>query len=215
MSNAATRAAGREVERFAAPSGRWLGFAVIFLGAVLVVVAIVGDTAIERNMGVVGVAGALLSWVVLVRPIASIHEHGVLLRNMARDIFVPASQIERCRVFQTLQVVTGERHFHGLGVTRSARSMVRADRGPRLGFGPMGLGGAGSLSTSIRDDSMHRLANEEQTGAAYHEYVESRILDAARGAKPDDRQPVTTWNALAVGALALAAGFIAVAFLWS
>lgn len=213
MSNAATRAAGREVERFAAPAGRWLGYAVIALGAALVVVAVVGDTVIERNMGVVGVAGALLSWVVLVRPVASIHEHGVLLRNMARDIFVPASQIERCRVFQTLQVVTAERHFHGLGVTRSARSMVREERGPRLGAGFLGVGGTGVVP-ALREP-VHRLANEEQTGSTYHTYVESRILQLAGSAQPDDRQPVSAWDALPLGALASAAALIAVAVFWS
>ncbi|MBA3264848.1 MAG: hypothetical protein H0T14_00540 [Nocardioidaceae bacterium] len=215
MPNPATTAAGREIERFAAPAGRWLGFAVMGLGAVLVVVGFVGSTVIERNVGLAGTAAALVSWVVLVRPVAAICEHGVLLRNMARDIFVPASKIERCRVFQTLQVVTDQRHFHGLGVTRSARSMLREQRGPRLGVGFMGIGGAGAVPTPGHDDTMHRLANEELTGSTYPEYVESRIMAMADAAKPDDRQPVSSWDVLPVGALGLAAAVIAVAFAWS
>lgn len=215
MPNAATKAAGTEVERFAPPAGRWLGFAVIGIGAVLVVLGLLADTVIGRNIGLVGAAAALVSWVVLVRPVASICQHGVLLRNMARDVYVPASKVERCRVFQTLQVVASGRHFHGLGVTRSARSMVRAQPGPRLGAGFMGVGGMGAVTTAASDGPLHRMANEEQTGSAYHEYVESRIMRMAGGAGPDDRQPVRSWDALPLGALAMAAALIAVAFIWS
>jgi len=215
MPNAAAKAAGTEVERFAAPAGRWLGFAVIAISAVLVVRGLLVGSVIERNIGLVAAAAALVSWVVLVRPAASIHQHGLLLRNMARDIYVPASKIERCRVFQTLQVVTNNRHFHGLGVTRSARNMAREQSGPRLGAGFMGVGGMGALTTAPSDGPMHRMANEEQTGSTYQEYVESRIMEVAGNAEPDDREPVKAWDAPPLGALALAAALIALAFVLS
>ncbi len=216
MSNAATKAAGAEVERFAAPAGRWLGFAVIGLAAVLIMVGLLGDSVIERNMGLAGVAGALISWVVLVRPVASIRESGVLLRNMTRDIYIPAAKIVRCRVFQTLQVVTEDRRFHGLGVTRSARSMVREQHGPRFGGGLMGVGGAGGvLGGGGGDTAVNRMANQEQTGGSYHEYVESRIMQMVASAKPDSREAVTAWDLVALGALGLAAALIALAFVWS
>lgn len=214
MSNAATRAAGAEVERFAAPAGRWLGFVVIGLAAVLTAVSLLADSVIERNMGLAGVAAALISWVVLVRPVASIRDDGILLRNMTRDVYIPAAKIVRCRVFQTLQVVTEDRRFHGLGVSRSARSMVREQHGPRFGGGLMGISGGGAMGGG-GDTAQSRMANQEQTGSSYHGYVESRILQMAADAKPDSREAITAWDPVALGALGLAASAIALAFVWS
>ncbi len=205
MSNAAVEAAGPEEEVFAPSSGRWLGWAVVVVAAALVAAG-AGDPARERKTIYLGVLVAAVTWVVLIRPSVSAHSNGVLLRNMSRDTFVPWSKIDRCRVLQTLQVVTEEARFHGLGVSRSARSMTKQNygtssimaRGLSRGLGGSALDVAGRTS---QPDPSQRV----KAGIAYQDYVEMRIGDRARDVKPDGLEPLVSWAWPSVVALATAA----------
>ncbi len=210
MPNPAVRNAGPVVEKFASTGGRVLGY----ISAVLLVVLGVGLLASDARGNyalVLGCAAAvLLGWVTLIRPEAVAHEDGLVLRNMARDVFIPWGQIRRCRVSQTLQVVTDDTQFHGLGVTRSARSMIKGDRGggqlQMPGGSVFGMGGSGRRGDSAIASPVSRRANQEATGGSYTDYVSSRILDLARRAKtPAEARPLVAWDAVAVAALTVAA----------
>jgi len=189
---------------------------VLLCGAILAF-AVVGDPVEDRRAIYAAVGISLVSWVVVIRPVVSIPANGVLLRNMVRDAFVPWSKIERCRAVQTLQVVTEETRFHGLGVNRSARSMVRQRYGrTSMTFRPpslmsLGLGGA-IAGSSPSTAAPHSGSGDARTGIAYEDYVEIRIRDLARDAKPDALVPVVAWVWQSAAALGLAAVLLVLLF---
>lgn len=217
MPNPAVDAAGPLVEKFAATGGRMLGYVGVGLLMAVAVGAAITDPVANRQL-VLGCAGfALLSWVSLVRPVVAAHAQGLVLRNMVRDTCVPWSLIERCQVKQTLLVATADGQFQGLGVSRSARSVVRGEKAAAgatpmrsssfLGIGAVGSGGFDTSTPSRR-------ANQEAAGGSYTDYIASRILDLARRAKKDGEvaAPVVAWDRLALGALVVAAVCFAVIF---
>jgi hypothetical protein len=209
VSNPAVDAAGAETERFTGPGGRLFGWAGVVFAAALVVYVVVLDPTHDIKGICVALCLAALSWVVLIRPMVSSNANGVILRNMLRDTFVPWSKIERCRVVQTLQIATDEAHFHGLGVGRSARKMVRRDYG-RTSFmmrgGGLLLGGTGSrlLDRPPPKTDDRPAAERMREGIVYQDYVETRIGDQARQAKPDGLQPVVSWDWRPIAAVVVA-----------
>ncbi len=217
MPNPAVDAAGPIVEKFSATGGRMLGYVGGGLLVVVAVGAVINDPVANRQL-VLGCAGfALLSWVSLVRPVVAAHAHGLVLRNMVRDTCVPWSLIERCKVKQTLLVATAEGQFQGLGVSRSARSIVRGDKAaagatPLRGSSFLGIGGMGGGGLAASTPS--RRANQEASGGSYTDYIASRILDLAQRAKKDGElaAPVVAWDLLALGALVAAAVCFALIF---
>ncbi len=201
MSTDAERAAGTVVERFAPTSGRALGYLTALAGLGLAVGAAASGVPANRGLLLFGIALTLVAWVVLIRPVVSAHQHGVLLRNMLRDTFVPWASIERTRALQTLQVVTPQGIYHGLGVSRSARSMIRESRrgAPTPGFFGVGSSGAFGRSYPMHDDSAAK------QGATYSAYVESRLRDlGTRAAADGPDRPVISWSPLPLIALGAA-----------
>jgi hypothetical protein len=200
MANAAVRAAGDEVERFSAPASRWFGWAAVV--AALVVAAIVVSDDPGRGIRGLFAMGAIVlaTWVVLIRPCAAVHEHGVLLRNMLHDTFVPASKITAVEVAQTLQVHAQGRTFHGLGVSKTSRTIRRE----RAGMKPHGIG-------MQRDDSPGELERrgQEAIGGTYQGYVEEQVRRRSADAADDGREPVVVIVWPSVAAL-VAAGLLAV-----
>jgi Bacterial PH domain len=197
VSNLAVQSAGSRVEKFAPTGSRWLG-CVIIVGAVAIAAfAVAHDLSRDVRGLYIAVAVALLSWVVLIRPVVSANDHGVLLRNMLRDVFVPWSKITNCRIFQTLQVVTEEDRFHGLGLGRSTRKLVQRNFGRSslvTGWLAPTMQGSGATAPSpVRGLSGDLPRQEVGPGAAYQDYVESRISDLAQQAPPDDLEPVVSW----------------------
>jgi hypothetical protein len=203
VSNAATDAAGGPMERFAAPPSRWFGVVAVFAAAVLAVVVLLNDPRdSDKVLGSAAIV-SLVSWVVLIRPIVSANGHGVLLHNMLRDIFVPWSKIDRCRIVQTLQIVTtDEERFYGLGISRSARQMVRR----RYGRSSLLTGGLGFGMGSRLNDTVEPPVNGGAPEIAYQDYVESRIRELSDNARPDDLWPVVSWAWESIAALAVAIG---------
>jgi hypothetical protein len=117
--SAAEQAAGPVVERFARGSGRWLGWFGVLVGLVTVVLAARDSLSNWREVAI-GAAIAIVSWVVLIRPEASLREHGVYFRNMMRDAFIPASKIEACHTSQTLMVRAEAIVYHCPAITRDS-----------------------------------------------------------------------------------------------
>jgi hypothetical protein len=202
--NAVVDAAGAEEERFSGPSGRLIGWVGVATGlAIAVAAGVSGDPVRDRKAIYFAVVLAAVSWVVLIRPSVSSSAHGVLLRNMLRDAFVPWSKVERCRVVQTVQIVTEDgRHFHGLGVSRSARSMVSKSYGRRWLLPGMTVGGVGGQTSRPSPGGLWGQGIRE--GMAYQDYVEHRLSERARQSPDDELEPVVAWSLLPVAALAVA-----------
>jgi hypothetical protein len=204
VSNAAVHAAGAEEERFSGTSGRLIGWSGVAIGlAIAVMAGVLGDPVRDRKAIYFAVVIAAVSWVVLIRPSVSSSAHGVLLRNMLRDAFVPWSKVERCRVVQTVQIVTEDgQHFHGLGVSRSARSMVSNSYGRRWLLPGIGVGGVGGQTG--RPSPGGPLGQGIREGMAYQDYVEQRISVRARQSSDDELEAVVAWSVLPLAALAVA-----------
>jgi hypothetical protein len=189
--SAAEQAAGPVVERFARGSGRWLGWFGVLVGLVTVAVAARDSLSNWREVAI-GAAIAIVSWVVLIRPEASLREHGVYFRNMMRDAFIPASTIEACHTSQTLMVRAEAIVYHCPAITRSVRSVMREKHGSRASA--LGLfGGLGGGRAQAPEPTEYRFGEELRTATTYESYVESRVMAAAQDAEPDDLTAVTSW----------------------
>jgi hypothetical protein len=144
--------------------------------------------------------------VVLIRPSVSSNANGVVLRNMLRDTFIPWSKIERCRVVQTLQIATeDQQHFHGVGVSRSARSMVKKSYGRTSLILPgMMSGRVGKVPDTAPKAPDRPMSQRAQEGVVYQDYVEDKISARARQSAADELEPVVAWSLLPLAALAVA-----------
>ncbi len=147
VANQAGAAAGPVIETFAPLSGRVLGYVAVGAG-LLLALASVSDPIANQGTILFGVILCLIAWVVLIRPLVVAHTNGVVLHNMVSDTFIPWSSIEKALVLQTLRVVTPTKVYHGLGVSRSARSIVRESRPGHATPGFFGMGGSGALGRS-------------------------------------------------------------------
>ncbi len=136
----------RLLERFA-PSGlRVLGLAgLVALGVLIGLLLAGGDVRKSIDVLVVLVTVALFCWVALVRPAVHAYEDHLLLRNLLRDIEVPWHLIDSVRVSQTLRVEAGDRVWHGVAISRSARTEMRAQRAAR----PPGGATVGSSASQV------------------------------------------------------------------
>lgn len=234
MKTTAAADAGPLREKFAAPAGRYLGYVVVVAAAVVILFGLATDARGSLPVALFAVAFSLLAWVVLIRPSAAAHEQGMLLTNMMRDIFVPWQIIRACRVSQTLQIVTEQRTYHGLGVSKSARQQRRESRRNRPGgdkapIGPALFGVGHLISTTSpfgRRDHDDRgaqaeaisRAKQEQEGGSYFEYTEQRVSVLAHSALASATPPATTsprvsWALLPALALVTAAACVALALL--
>jgi hypothetical protein len=211
VASAAEEAAGPVVERFVRSSGQWLGWFGVAVGVTTVVIAVANGPSNWREIAL-GAAIAIVSWVVLIRPQASLHEHGVFFRNMVRDAFIPASKIEACHTSQTLMVRAEAVVYHCPAITRSARSMMREKHGSRAS--PLGLfGGPGRTNAQPPGPTEHRFGDELRTSTTYESYVESRVMAAARDADPDDRTAVVAWAWLPVVGVAFSIAAVTAMFI--
>jgi hypothetical protein len=216
MPNHAVDEAGAVVEKFAPSGGRNLGYVSVGLLLVVAVGSAANGVVANHEVILACVAAGLIGWVALIRPVAVAHSQGLLLRNMARDTFIPWSKVERCAVHQTLQVATPEGMFHGLGVSRSARSLMKSDKTissmQMRGTGFLGFGGGGGVGVGSSANPSRR-ANEEASGGSYTDYISSRILDLARRGKGVEAETVVAWDPLPVTAVVIAAVCVALVFL--
>lgn len=205
MANQAGAAAGPVVESFTPLSGRVLGYVAIGAGLLLMSGAILSDPTGNLGLVLFGIAICLTAWIVLLRPLVVAHMNGIVLHNMVSDTFIPWSCVERARVLQTLQVVTPKKVYHGLGVSRSARSMLRESRPGHATPGFFGVGSSGVFGKSY---SQTQIAAERHAGGTYQAYVESRLRELATAPPKGQPQgqsaePVVAWAPLPVAALAL------------
>jgi hypothetical protein len=206
VTTAAVASAGRVTEKFSASPGRWLGLVAATLGAAFAVGALVEEPPRHWRVAAVGIALVLLSWPVLVRPAVAAHEHGLLMRNIVRDVYIPWGSVERCKALLTFQVVTPEGVVHGLGVTRSARSVMRQQAGGSTVIGTMLFGGRlGAATDRAGQESSSTSSAKEvvQSPLSYVDFVEARIQNLADGSS-SPAPVVTSLAPVPVAALAAA-----------
>jgi len=222
VTNTAVEAAGPQVEAFATPAGRYLGYGVVGAAFVLCLLGLKSQGTGALGLIAVCVAFASLAWVALIRPRVTAHKNGLLMRNMLRDTFLPWASIKSCRVAQTLQIGTRDRIYHGLGLTKSARQASREQRqrrgGGRTVFGPnlgtSSMASAPTISAGPEDGLLVNRVNEEQIGGSYFSHAEQRIETLAQqgAAKTAGAEPKVVWDPMAIGGLLLAGLAVAFAF---
>jgi hypothetical protein len=224
VSNTAVSAAGPRTEKFSVPMGRYLGYVVVAAAFAMLVLGVISEGTGSLALSAVCVAGGLIAWIVLIRPEVSAHANGLLMRNMLRDTFLPWSSIRSCRVSQTLQVGTRDRVYHGLGISKSARSankerrrMRRMPGNPASGMGPLKF-----LSTTLDTPARTpggpavNVFRQEQTIKNDYTFAERRIETLAQknAQATAGLEPAVRWDPMSVGGLTLAvvAIVLAVAF---
>jgi hypothetical protein len=211
-------AAGPRIEKYIVPMGRYFGYFVVGVAAVLIIVAVSDRGSGAFGLGAFCVAFSLVAWVVLIRPEVAAHRNGLLLRNMLRDTFVPWSSIKSCRVAQTLQIGTRDRIYHGLGVSKSARQFARERRqarratpiGPTTGAAPLILPPRTDLDDNIEVDPM----TQEHRVKSNFTHTERRIemLVKERSKATADQTPRVVWDLAPIVALVVAAAATVAAF---
>jgi hypothetical protein len=110
---------------FGATSGRATGVLGIAAGAAVVIVGILDGSA----PGVVaGLLGALLSWLVLLRPRVGTRGPDLVLRGMVSTVVIPLASVESIVVRQVLAIGAGGRTYVSAAVGRTLRDLNRQRR---------------------------------------------------------------------------------------
>lgn len=224
MTNTAAEEAGPQTERFIVPMGRYLGYAVVIAGALLSSYALTQEGWGAIRLIGFAVAFALVAWVVLIRPQVTAHTHGLLMRNMVRDTFLPWASIKSCRVAQTLQIGTRDKVYHGLGVSKSARAAKREWRqsrrqqtflGPNTGMSALKFAPPGLAGESAEQKTEVNMAREEILIKNEFAHTEQRIerLAMQGAAATTDQTPTVAWDPVPVVALVGAAVAVLAALL--
>lgn len=120
---------GRPVERFGPTDGQVSGYTGLALAVFTVgYVALVEPTPTGLKVALGALFFAALVWAVVLRPRVHVYGDRLVLRNAFRDTHVPLAAVEHVTLGQALTVwAAGERHLC-LGVSRSGRARMRAQR---------------------------------------------------------------------------------------
>jgi hypothetical protein len=120
------RPAEPAVERFHATNGRISGYVGLGCTAVVLVLAIAGwSTGRALGVAIVAVLGALLVWVVMLRPGMWVKDRDLVMRSMYHTDTIPLAAIDRVAVGQVTAVSVGEKRYLSPVVGYTARQTVR------------------------------------------------------------------------------------------
>lgn len=177
---------GRPVERFGPTSGQVSGYVGLVIAAFTVGYAAVVEptlTGLKAALGALFFAS--LAWAVVLRPRVHVFADRLVLRNAFRDTHVPLAAVEHVTLGQALTVwAAGERH-QCLGVGRSGRAQLRAQRRQATAE-QFGAGEALAAAAA------HDLAQETHAVRRLRELAQGAQRDAGPGAAAAD--PVRhTW----------------------
>ena len=146
-------------EAFRPTSGRLTGVAMVGLGALVAVLAVVDASNVDHWVGALGAVAALLGWTYLLRPRVRVGDGDLRLRNPFSDVRIPLAAIEELSVRQVLVVGVAGRRVTSPGLGRSRASLVKQPR--------------------AREDA----PASETVAASYGEFAEDRLhhhMEAAR-----------------------------------
>jgi hypothetical protein len=155
-------------------SGRVTAVLTVVLGVAAIVVTLVFPDGYPPAVATGGVLAIVLAWAAALRPRVWLDGSWLALRGMFSTVHVPLARLDSVVVQQLLVATVDDRKYASSGV---GRSRSRAMRRPR----------------TTRDLTMTAVPGEgwqPDEGADYADFVEERILEAARTARRDG-QPAT------------------------
>jgi hypothetical protein len=114
------------VERFHATNGRTSGWIGLACSGVILVFAIAGwSTGRPLGVAILALLGALLVWVVMLRPGLWATDRDLVMRNMYHTDTIPLAAIDKVAVGQVTAVSVGERRYVSPVVGYTARQTVK------------------------------------------------------------------------------------------
>lgn len=155
-------------------SGRVTAVLTVVLGVAAIVVTLVFPDGYPPAVATGGVLAIVLAWTAALRPRVWLDGPWLALRGMFSTVHLPLARLDSVVVQQLLVATVDDRKYASSGV---GRSRSRAMRRPR----------------TTRDLTMTAVPGEgwqPDEGADYADFVEERILEAARTARRDG-QPAT------------------------
>lgn len=155
-------------------SGRVTAVLTVVLGLAAVVVTLVFPEGYPPAVATGGVLAIVLAWAAALRPRVWLDGPWLALRGMFSTVHLPLARLDSVVVQQLLVATVDDKRYASSGV---GRSRSRAMRRPR----------------TTRDLTMTAVPGEgwqPDEGADYADFVEERILEAARTARRDG-QPET------------------------
>lgn len=150
-------------------SGRVTAVLTVVLGLAAVVVTLVFPEGYPPAVATGGVLAIVLAWAAALRPRVWLEGPWLALRGMFSTVHLPLARLDSVVVQQLLVATVDDRKYASSGV---GRSRSRAMRRPR----------------TTRDLTMTAVPGEgwqPDEGADYADFVEERILEAARTARRD------------------------------
>jgi hypothetical protein len=150
-------------------SGRVTAVLTVVLGLAAVVVTLVFPEGYPPAVAAGGVLAIVLAWAAALRPRVWLDGPWLALRGMFSTVHLPLARLDSVVVQQLLVATVDDKRYASSGV---GRSRSRAMRRPR----------------TTRDLTMTAVPGEgwqPDEGADYADFVEERILEAARTARRD------------------------------
>jgi hypothetical protein len=150
-------------------SGRVTAVLTVVLGLAAVVVTLVFPEGYPPAVATGGVLAIVLAWAAALRPRVWLDGPWLALRGMFSTVHLPLARLDSVVVQQLLVATVDDKRYASSGV---GRSRSRAMRRPR----------------TTRDLTMTAVPGEgwqPDEGADYADFVEERILEAARTARRD------------------------------
>jgi Flp pilus assembly protein TadB len=133
---AAPRQKPAKVQQFQPTNGRASGYLGLACAAVVLVLALAArSTGQPLGVAILAVLGALLVWVILLRPAVWTTERDLVMRSMFHTDTIPLRSIERVAVGQVLAVFAAGRRFVSAAIGYSTRQTVRMRTEARTGRG--------------------------------------------------------------------------------
>jgi hypothetical protein len=100
------------VERFPSTSGRVPGLICHATAAIVLVLAIKPlETGTPLGVAIVACFGALVTWVVMLRPAVWVTEQDLLLHNMVTTVRIPLAAIDKVVIAQVLVITAGGNRY--------------------------------------------------------------------------------------------------------
>ena len=119
------------VERFQSTSSPFGGILGLGTAAAILALAVAArSTGTALGIGILAVLGALLSWMVLLRPALWRTSSDLVMRNMLRTDRIPLAAIDKVVVTQVLAVFAGDKRYVSPAVGYTVRQTVRARSRP-------------------------------------------------------------------------------------
>ena len=156
------------VERFHATNGRISGYVGLACAAVILAFAIAArDTGRPLGVAILAVLGALLVWVVMLRPGMWATDRDLVMRSMYHTDEIPLVAIDKVAVGQVTAVTVGERRFVSPVVGYTARQTIK-QRGASQKPGAKGVSPADTYQVFVEERIAHlaREARDRAPGSA-------------------------------------------------